>query len=126
MGVVPGAAGGPKPLGIQGLDLALFGEWLPSAPRERSLIGASVGSWRFASACLPDAAEGIRRLAPTPETLQRMTQSVPLQRMGRVEEIADMALFLASPHAAFVTGAIMVVDGGSSLAGGRDYSGSLS
>ncbi|WP_413770497.1 hypothetical protein, partial [Vibrio vulnificus] len=27
-----------------------------------SLIGASVGSWRFASACLPDAAEGIRRL----------------------------------------------------------------
>ena len=54
-----------------------------------------------------------------------MTQSVPLQRMGRIEEIADMALFLASRHAAFVTGAIMVVDGGSSLAGGRDYSGAL-
>ena len=32
------------------------------APRERALIGASIGSWRFASACLPDAAEGIRRL----------------------------------------------------------------
>ncbi|WP_350022989.1 patatin-like phospholipase family protein [Pseudomonas protegens] len=62
VGTLPGAAGGPKALGIQGLDLALFGEWLPSAPRERSLIGASVGSWRFASACLPDAAEGIRRL----------------------------------------------------------------
>lgn len=62
VGTLPGAAGGPKALGIQGLDLALFGEWLPAAPRERSLIGASVGSWRFASACLPDAAEGIRRL----------------------------------------------------------------
>ncbi|WLG94235.1 patatin-like phospholipase family protein [Pseudomonas sp. FP198] len=62
VGILPGAAGGPKALGIQGLDLALFGEWLPAAPRERSLIGASVGSWRFASACLPDAAEGIRRL----------------------------------------------------------------
>jgi hypothetical protein len=62
VGTMPGAAGGPKALGIQGLDLALFGEWLPAAPRERSLIGASVGSWRFASACLPDAAEGIRRL----------------------------------------------------------------
>jgi hypothetical protein len=62
VGTLPGAAGGPKALGIQGLDLALFGEWLPSAPRERSLIGASVGSWRFASACLPDAADGIRRL----------------------------------------------------------------
>jgi hypothetical protein len=62
VGILPGAAGGPKALGIQGLDLALFGEWLPAAPRERSLIGASVGSWRFASACLPNAAEGIRRL----------------------------------------------------------------
>ncbi|AVO62321.1 hypothetical protein [Pseudomonas chlororaphis] len=62
VGTLPGAAGGPKALGIQGLDLALFGEWLPAAPRERSLIGASVGSWRFASACLPDAAAGIRRL----------------------------------------------------------------
>ncbi|MBC3366039.1 patatin-like phospholipase family protein [Pseudomonas sp. SWRI154] len=62
VGILPGAAGGPKALGIQGLDLALFGEWLPAAPRERSLIGASVGSWRFASACLPDAVEGIRRL----------------------------------------------------------------
>ena len=54
VGVLPGAAGGPKPLGIQGLDLALFGEWLPSAPRQRALIGASIGSWRFASACLDD------------------------------------------------------------------------
>lgn len=46
VGVLPGAAGGPKPLGIQGLDLALFGEWLPSAPRQRALIGASIGAWR--------------------------------------------------------------------------------
>jgi hypothetical protein len=60
VGTLPGAAGG-QGAGNPGLDLALFGEWLPAAP-ERSLIGASVGSWRFASACLPDAAEGIRRL----------------------------------------------------------------
>lgn len=62
VGILPGAAGGPKALGIQGLDLAVFGDWLPRAPRERALIGASIGSWRFASACLPDAAAGIRRL----------------------------------------------------------------
>ncbi|MFJ3487273.1 patatin-like phospholipase family protein [Pseudomonas sp. NPDC090202] len=59
VGTIPGAAGGPKALGIQGLDLALFGEWLPRAPRERSLIGASIGSWRFASACLPDPVAGL-------------------------------------------------------------------
>lgn len=62
VGVLPGAAGGPKALGIQGLDLALFGDWLPAAPRERALIGASIGSWRFASACLPEPAQAIRRL----------------------------------------------------------------
>ena len=62
VGILPGAAGGPKALGIQGLDLALFGDWLPRAPRARALIGASIGSWRFASACLPDAAGAIRRL----------------------------------------------------------------
>lgn len=59
---LPGAAGGPKGLGIQGLDLALFGDWLARAPRQRNLIGASIGSWRFASACLPDPSAGIRRL----------------------------------------------------------------
>ncbi len=40
VGILPGAAGGPKALGIQGLDLALFGDWLPRAPRERALLGA--------------------------------------------------------------------------------------
>lgn len=59
VGILPGAAGGPKALGIQGLDLALFGDWLPRAPRERALIGASIGSWRFASACLPDPVQGL-------------------------------------------------------------------
>lgn len=38
---------------------------------------------------------------------------------------ADTALFLASSHAAFVTGFNMVVHGGSFLAGGRDDTGAL-
>jgi hypothetical protein len=52
--VIPGAAGGPKGLGIAGLDRAIFGEWLPSAPRVRHLIGASIGAWRFAAASTAD------------------------------------------------------------------------
>ena len=39
VGTLPGAAGGPKALGIQGLDLALFGEWLPAVPRALSTPG---------------------------------------------------------------------------------------
>jgi hypothetical protein len=52
--IVPGAAGGPKALGIAGLDRAVFGEWLPAAPGVRHLIGASIGAWRFAAACRND------------------------------------------------------------------------
>ena len=53
--IVPGAAGGPKGLGIAALDRAIFGEWLPRAPRVRHLVGASIGAWRFAAACRTDA-----------------------------------------------------------------------
>lgn len=82
VGILPGAAGGPKALGIQGLDLALFGDWLPRAPRERSLIGASIGSWRFASACLPDAAQGIRRLGEL-YTSQRFAKGVTMAEISQ-------------------------------------------
>lgn len=61
--LIPGAAGGPKALGLSGLDIALFGQWLPSAPRVRHLVGASIGAWRFAAACRADPAEGLRELA---------------------------------------------------------------
>ena len=80
--ILPGAAGGPKGLGIQGLDLALFGDWLPRAPRERTLIGASIGSWRFASACLPDPCAGIRRLGEL-YTSQRFAKGVSMAEVSR-------------------------------------------
>lgn len=80
--ILPGAAGGPKGIGLQGLDLALFGDWLPRAPRQRSLIGASIGSWRFASACLPDPVAGIRRLGEL-YTSQRYAKGVSMQEVSR-------------------------------------------
>lgn len=104
VGILPGAAGGPKALGIQGLDLALFGDWLPRAPRERSLIGASIGSWRFASACLPDAVAGIRRLGEL-YTGQRFTKGESMTEVSRscwrmLENLlADQdAKVLSNPH----------------------------
>jgi patatin-like phospholipase len=52
--IIPGAAGGPKGLGLVGLDRTIFGEWLPSAPRVRHLVGSSIGAWRFAAAATRD------------------------------------------------------------------------
>lgn len=73
--MIPGAAGGPKALGIQGLDLAIFGDWLPRAPQPRSLIGASIGSWRFASVCLPDPVAGLKQLGEL-YTVQRFPRGI--------------------------------------------------
>jgi len=61
--IVPGAAGGPKGLGIAALDRTIFGEWLPSAPRVRHLIGASIGAWRFAAVCCADPVKALDEFA---------------------------------------------------------------
>ena len=39
-------------------------------------------------------------------------EGTPMARLGRPEEVANCALFLASDEASFVTGTYMVVDGG--------------
>jgi len=68
-----------------------------------------------------DETEGMRRLAPTEEARRRAMQSVPLGRFASKDEIADLALFLCTDAAAFITGAICVCDGGQSLLGSRSY-----
>jgi predicted acylesterase/phospholipase RssA len=59
---IPAAAGGPKGLILQELDQWLFGEWLPAAPRNRALIGASIGAWRMAAASMPNPTQAFARL----------------------------------------------------------------
>jgi len=44
-----------------------------------------------------------------------LEQSIPLGRAGKPEEVADLALWLASPSAGYITGASIVIDGGLSL-----------
>ncbi|WP_343596983.1 patatin-like phospholipase family protein [Acinetobacter sp.] len=61
--ILPGAAGGPKGIGIQGLDQAIFADFLPRHKQKRTLIGASIGSWRFASLMALGAKKGTEHLA---------------------------------------------------------------
>jgi hypothetical protein len=62
VGVIPGAAGGPKGLILGPLDRFLFGHWLPSSDAPVDLVGASIGAWRLASACLNDPVQALHRL----------------------------------------------------------------
>jgi NAD(P)-dependent dehydrogenase (short-subunit alcohol dehydrogenase family) len=68
-----------------------------------------------------EGTEGMDRLAPTPEAKAASARSVPLRRMGTVDDVADACLFLASSAARYVSGIVMPVDGG--LTAGRSLGG---
>lgn len=56
-----------------------------------------------------------KALWENPEVLKAVTRSTPLRRIGLPEEIAGAAVYLASPASTFMTGQVMVVDGGSTI-----------
>jgi NAD(P)-dependent dehydrogenase (short-subunit alcohol dehydrogenase family) len=63
--------------------------------------------------------EGMARLAPTEALRAAVRDDTPLRRYGRADEIGDAAVYLSSPAAAYVTGTVLDVDGGSTLNGFR-------
>ncbi len=48
----------------------------------------------------------------TPEFRAKMAEQIPLGRLGRVSDMVNAVLFLASPQADFITGVVLPVDGG--------------
>jgi peroxisomal 2,4-dienoyl-CoA reductase len=86
--------------GVDAMTRNLAVEWGPSGVRVVSIAPGPIGD-----------TEGMRRLAPG-ELSTRMTKGIPLGRFGAIDEIAAMAVFLRTPAAAYITGAVMVVDGG--------------
>lgn len=85
-------------------DLAL--EWGPKGVRVNAIVPGPIAD-----------TEGMRRLAPTEQLTGMVAGTVPLGRLGQVIDISNAALFLASPQAGYINGAILPVDGGWSLAG---------
>jgi NAD(P)-dependent dehydrogenase (short-subunit alcohol dehydrogenase family) len=67
---------------------------------------------------------GFKKLVSTDE-LDRLNSRIPLGRVGTLADVAAMALFLGSSHASYITGALIPVDGGVSLLGGRNYAGEI-
>ncbi len=62
VGIVPAAAGGPKGLILGPLDRFIFGDWLAQDTQPVDLVGASIGAWRMATACLDDPLAALERL----------------------------------------------------------------
>jgi NAD(P)-dependent dehydrogenase (short-subunit alcohol dehydrogenase family) len=92
--------------GVDMLTKCLAIEWGGQGVRVNSIAPGAV-----------DDTEGMRRLAPTPEIRKQFTRGIPLQRFATKDEIADLALFLSSDAARFITGTVVVCDGGQSIAG---------
>ncbi len=91
--------------GVDMLTRTLALEWGAQGIRVNSIAPGAV-----------DETEGMKRLAPTPETRKHVARVIPLQRFATKDEIADLAVFLCSEAAAYITGTVMVCDGGQSVA----------
>ena len=50
--------------------------------------------------------------AMTPEAVKALSDAIPLARLGTVADVAGTVAFLASEHAAYITGQVLTVDGG--------------
>ena len=48
----------------------------------------------------------------SPERLAEMARAIPVRRLGRVEEVAALAVLLASDEATYITGSEYNIDGG--------------
>ncbi len=90
--------------GVELLTKTLALEWGPSGIRANCITPGPT-----------DETEGMRRLAPTAEARHTIERNIPLRRLGTKDELADLALFLCSDAASYITGAVYVCDGGLSL-----------
>lgn len=90
--------------GINILTQTLAMEWGPAGVRVNAIAPGPIAD-----------TEGMARLTPTPEAEAALKARIPLRDYGSRRDVADMAVFLCSDNAAYVTGAIMDCDGGSVL-----------
>jgi NAD(P)-dependent dehydrogenase (short-subunit alcohol dehydrogenase family) len=90
--------------GVDMLTRTLALEWGPMGVRVNSIAPGAV-----------DDTVGMERLAPTPEARAFVEKTIPLGRFATKGEIADLALFLCSDAARYITGTVIPCDGGQSL-----------
>lgn len=63
-----------------------------------------------------EGTEGMKRLS-SPDARAQLSAAIPLGRLGTVDEMGQVAVFLASPLASYISGTVLVADGGQNLSG---------
>ncbi|EAR51286.1 oxidoreductase, short-chain dehydrogenase/reductase family protein [Oceanicola granulosus HTCC2516] len=86
--------------GVVSLTRVLASDWGPRNVRVNCICAG------------PIATPMIGELLEDPEFEASMTTNIPLGRVGRAEEVAEVAVFLASDAASYINGVILPVDGG--------------
>ncbi len=101
---VPGMShSGAARAGVQNLTMSLAVEWANRGIRVNCVAPGIIQS------------SGLENYPP--ELLNGVAKNIPMKRLGSMEEVAWLTLFLASPMASYITGETMYVDGGSRLWG---------
>ncbi|MBO1095775.1 SDR family oxidoreductase [Enterococcus casseliflavus] len=65
---------------------------------------------------LIDTGEMMRVNYPTQESLDAVIQKIPVRRFGTIEDVANLAIFLADPANSYIQGQTILMDGGRTIA----------
>ena len=92
--------------GVNQLIRVCAQEWGPEGVRVNGISpGPIEGSWGMSNVA-----------SPNPKIVEMIRRAIPLKRWGVESDIANAALFLASPAASYITGTILEVDGAVTIA----------
>jgi NAD(P)-dependent dehydrogenase (short-subunit alcohol dehydrogenase family) len=87
--------------GVDGLVRSLAMEWGPDGIRVNAVAPGTIATEMQKA-----------MVASGRVSIQRYLDRVPMNRVGKPEEIADAVAYLASPQASYITGVVLAVDGG--------------
>jgi NAD(P)-dependent dehydrogenase (short-subunit alcohol dehydrogenase family) len=103
-GVVGAGCYGVSKAALEQLTRQLAVEWGPRGVRVNAVAPSTTRT------------DMIRALAARPGYLESVTKAAPLQRIGEPEDVAAAIVFLASSAARHITGQVLTVDGGETIA----------
>ena len=101
----------PRGLNAANSAKAAVHAWAKGLSREMAKHGITINSIQPGRIM----SEQIVRFHPTAEDRRKFAEeNIPMGRFGEPEELANLAVFLASPRASYITGTVTPVDGGMS------------